>query len=97
MVQVMKAFGFGGLGYTIADFLEPDNVIQLGVSHIRIDILHSIEGVEFEACYAARETPELDGVTVSMISLYDLRKNKASTGRPKADLDLRQLGGITQE
>lgn len=82
LAGVMRAFGFGNL-YQPADFLQPDTVIQLGVAPVRIDILSEIEGVQFADCFAHREVAEWDGVKVSFISLADLRRNKASTGRPK--------------
>jgi hypothetical protein len=34
----------------------------------------------------------LDGVPLSVISIHDLRRNKASTGRAKDQEDLRLLG-----
>lgn len=91
LLLVLADFGLGSLGYSPSDLLEPDTVIQLGVSPIRIDLLTSIEGVEFNDCYSARHTSVLDGITLSIISLPDLRKNKASTGRAKDAEDLRLL------
>ena len=48
-----------------------------------------IDGVDFADCYPRRVTAELDGVPVVFISLQDLKKNKAASGRNKdlADLD----------
>ncbi len=91
MVQVVRDFGFGSLDYQEADFMEPDTVIQFGVSPIRIDVLHQIDGVHFDAAFAGRQVGVFDGVAVNMISLHDLRTNKAATGRLKDQLDLQQL------
>lgn len=93
LVQVMQAFGFSSM-YQEDDFLQPQTVIQLGVAPVRIDILSEIEGVGFAECFAHHETSVWDGVEVNFISLADLRRNKASTGRPKDLEDLRLLGGI---
>jgi hypothetical protein len=46
-------------------------------------------GVDFAECYLRRELTNLDGVTVQVISLEDLKANKRASGRNKdlADLD----------
>ena len=42
-------------------FLSKDNVVRMGVPPMRIEILTSISGVEFEACYAEREMLQIEG------------------------------------
>ncbi|WP_310393274.1 nucleotidyltransferase [Hymenobacter sp.] len=96
LVQVMRDFGFGSM-YREADFLLPGGIIQLGVAPVRIDILNEIDGVTFADCYAAREPSTWDGVSVNFISLADLRKNKASTGRRKDATDLRNLNKVKRK
>ena len=96
ILLAMNDFGVGGLGYSVPDLLEPDTVIQLGVSPIRIDLLTSVDGVEFNECYPARQISVLDDVPVAVISLADLRKNKSSTGRAKDIEDVRLLDSKKQ-
>ncbi|MCC3152610.1 nucleotidyltransferase [Hymenobacter sp. BT770] len=91
LVGVLAAFGVAGLGHTVADFMEPGTIVQIGVSPIRIDLLTTIDGVGFLECYPNRETSVLDGVPIAVISIQDLRRNKASTGRAKDQEDLRLL------
>lgn len=91
LVQVLAAFGVASLGHTVADFLEPDVIVQIGVSPFRIDVLTVIDGVSFEECYSNRQTSTLDGIPLAVISIHDLRRNKASTGRAKDQEDLRLL------
>ena len=43
-------FGFGAVGLVEADFLEPEQVIQLGYPPLRIDLLTSLVGVAFAPC-----------------------------------------------
>jgi len=93
MVRVMHEFGFGMM-YQEADFLHPGTVVQLGVSPVRIGILTEVDGVQFAECFAVCESTTWDGVAINFISLADLRKNKASTGRPKDAADLRQLDKV---
>ena len=96
LVKVMRDFGFGSM-YREADFLAPGGIIQLGVAPVRIDILNEIDGVTFADCYAACEPSTWDEVVVNFISLADLRKNKASTGRRKDAADLRNLNKVKRK
>jgi hypothetical protein len=45
---VISQFGFASTGLSAKDFLEPDQVIQLGRPPNRTDLLTSITGVAFE-------------------------------------------------
>jgi hypothetical protein len=92
LVRVLAAFGVAGLGYTVAHFPEVDIIVQIGVSPFRIDVLTAIDGVSFAECYPNRQTSVLDGVPLAVISIHDLLRNKASTGRAKDQEDLRLLG-----
>ena len=91
MVAAIEQFGFGSLGLTTEDFLLPDQVVQLGQAPNRIDLLVSISGVEFDACYSARITADLDGVLVNIINLEDLKRNKRATGRLQDLADVENL------
>ena len=51
----------------------------------------SISGVTFADCFARRVLANIDGIEVPIISLEDLRKNKAASGRPKDLIDLEHL------
>lgn len=86
VLRVMRAFGFASLGFTEKDFIKPDMVLQIGYPPLRIDILTSIDGVEFEECYAAKKLFAANGGTVDVIGLEHLKANKRKSGRHK-DLD----------
>ena len=96
LVRVMQAFGFGSM-YQEADFLRPSDSIQLGIAPVRIDILNEVDGITFADCFPACEPTVWDGVAINFISLADLRKNKASTGRRKDAADLRNLNKLKRE
>ena len=65
----------------------------MGVPPIRIEILTSISGVEFEPCYREKEMIQIEEATVPVISLARLRQNKAASGRLKDLADLESLPG----
>lgn len=89
----LEQFGFGSLGIGRDDLTIPNRVIQMGFPPGRIDLLTSIDGVEFAPCFARRMTVAVDGMTLHFISLEDFKINKRSTGRNKDLADLDALGG----
>lgn len=91
LLTALDDFGFGSVGLVASDFTEPDRVVQLGYPPIRIDLLTSIDGVEFEECFNRRVEVVVDGLPVHFIALDDLRRNKASSGRPQDIADLAAL------
>lgn len=91
IVKALDQFGFGSLGVDEADFVVPNQMLQLGYPPGRIDMLTTLPGVEFSECYSARITIEIDGVTVNFIDLENLRKNKKASGRHQDLADLENL------
>jgi hypothetical protein len=89
VVRALEEFGFGGLGLAIADFSVPDSVVQLGYPPHRIDILTSIDGVEFSEAWKRRLVLTADGLDLPFIGREDLLANKRAAGRPQdlADVD----------
>lgn len=86
LVRVLREFGFDVPELSEELFKQPRRVIRMGVPPVRIEILTNIDGVEFDDCYRRRQTCEIDGVTIDVISLDDLKRNKRATGRHQ-DLD----------
>ncbi|MEK7951111.1 nucleotidyl transferase AbiEii/AbiGii toxin family protein [Luteolibacter soli] len=93
MAGVIEEFGFGELGLSTADFLVPDQVIQLGRAPHRIDLLTGISGVTWEMACESRIEVELDDLKVFVIGKAALEANKAATGRPQDLADLARLRG----
>ena len=65
VVKALEQFGFGSLGLQAADFLVPDQIIQLGYPPARIDLITTPPGVDFENCYGSRVEVEIEGITVN--------------------------------
>ncbi|MBL8378946.1 MAG: hypothetical protein JNM79_13840 [Burkholderiales bacterium] len=91
VIAALDRFGFAGLGISLEDLTRPGSVIQLGYPPRRIDLLASIDGVEFDDCIARREVFVLDGVAVPFIGLADFKTNKRAAGRAKDLADLESL------
>jgi hypothetical protein len=91
VVKALEQFGFGSLGLQESDFLEPEQVIQLGYAPVRIGLMTSAPGVEFGGCYASRVEVEIEGVVVNFIDLENLKKNKRASGRLQDLADVENL------
>jgi predicted nucleotidyltransferase len=91
ILKALEQFGFGGLGLTKEDFLEPGQIIQLGYPPSRIDILSSVSGVNFAECYALRVKADVRGIPVNFIDLDSLKKNKQASGRHQDLADIENL------
>ena len=65
--------------------------MQLGYPPVRVDLLTSIDGVDFDECFDRRMELLLDGLPVPFIALDDLRRNKRASGRPQDLADLAAL------
>jgi predicted nucleotidyltransferase len=91
IVQALQQFGFDSLGLKEQDFLDADTIIQLGNPPRRIDLLTTLPGVNFDACYSAMVVVDIDGVPVNFIDLENLKKNKRATGRAQDIADIENL------
>lgn len=88
---VLADFGFGGAGINRDDFLEADQVIQLGRAPNRIDILTGISGVTWQEAWASRIQVNFDGLEIQVIGKPELIRNKQAAGRPQDLADLVRL------
>ncbi|HVB19305.1 MAG TPA: DUF6036 family nucleotidyltransferase [Acidimicrobiales bacterium] len=93
VLRSIEAFGFSGLGLTTDDFTKQDSVVQLGYPPYRIDILTSIEGVEFDNAWSRRVIVSIDDLAVPFIGREDLLANKRAAGRPQDIADVARLSG----
>jgi hypothetical protein len=91
MVSALRAFGFDLLDLSPDLFLREDRIIRMGVEPNRIEIQTGISGVEFGQVYPRRVVALLDGVSVNIIPLEDLKRNKKASGRYKDLADLENL------
>lgn len=91
VVKALNQFGFDSVGFRAEDFINPDELTQLGYPPNRIDIITSCEGVDFSVCYANKMQIEIDGLKVDFIDYENLLKNKQAVGRPQDLADVSNL------
>lgn len=80
--------------------LKKDSIIQFGFPPNRLDLINSIDGIEFEECWENRHSIEYNInnklVLINYISINDLIKNKKASGRNKDLADVEYLEKILE-
>jgi hypothetical protein len=73
------------------DLARPGVVFQIGVPPNRIDVVTSIDGVEFAEAWPARAETAYGDQPVPVIGRAELIRNKRAAGRPQDLLDVEIL------
>jgi predicted nucleotidyltransferase len=97
MLNVLKDFGFSSLALSQQDFLEQENIIQLGFPPNRIDILTSVDGIQFADSISESSIIEVDGVAIHLIGIHKLIENKTASGRLQDLADVEKLQALLNE
>ena len=76
-------------GVTEGLFAKKRYGYRFGIKPHLIEILTTIDGVDFDTASENQQSIEIEGRTIPVIALEPLRRNKTAAGRPKdlADLD----------
>ena len=91
VLDSLEKFGAPVTNLSVEDLQKKGLIFQIGVAPCRIDILTSIDGLEFEDVYARSNIIEIEGLSVHVLSIPDLIINKRSTGRIKDIADAEML------
>ena len=94
LMKALQTFGFTDTALSQKDFLEPGQVIQLGVAPVRIDILTSIKGIDFMKLWENRAAGRYGDIGVHFISKNDLIRIKRVSGRKQDIADIEKLEKI---
>ncbi|CAG0957834.1 nucleotidyltransferase [Geobacter sp.] len=97
LLKAVADFGLTVTNISLEELITPGKVFQLGRQPYRIDILNTIDGVEFAGCYERRAMFELEGVSIPFIGLDDLKQNKRASGRHRDLADLEVLESTIEE
>ena len=92
--RALSEFGAPLDGFTVGDFSTPDTIVQFGVVPNRIDILTSIEAVEFLDAWPERLQVTMDGIEMSVVGRNHLLRNKRAVGRPQDIADADRLARL---
>ena len=90
-VEALKEFGFNTPDLKENLFLEEGKNIRMGNEPLCIEILTSIDGVDFNDCYKNKNKINISNTAINFISLPDLKKNKKASGRLQDLADIENL------
>ena len=91
MVEALKEFGFDLPELQKELFLIEQKVIRMGIPPMRLEILTSIDGVNFKTCFNNRIIADFGDFKVNFISKDDLLINKRASGRSQDLVDFEKL------
>lgn len=89
--EALRAFGAPISDLSAADLARPEQVLQIGVPPNRVDVVTSIDGVEFGLAWPNRVETQYGDQPIWVIGRADLIANKRATGRPEDLLDVTLL------
>ena len=89
--RALQTFGAPLENLSVVDLHTHDVMFQIGIAPNRIDLLTSIDGVEFDESWAHRIEHRYGDQPVWIIGKADLIQNKVATGRPQDLVDVTSL------
>lgn len=91
VLKALAEFGFGSLQLREKDFSQQGQIVQLGYEPVRIDLLTSMQGLDFALIWKRKKQGVYGKQKVYFIGLADLKKNKKISNRTQDRLDLEIL------
>jgi hypothetical protein len=90
IIDALSEFGFSSLGLTEDDFIQPEQVVQLGRPPVRVDFITSISGVTWDEAWDGRIEGSYGDIPVNYLGRGQFIANKLATGRTRdlADVEL---------
>jgi hypothetical protein len=91
IIAALIKFGFPESELPFSLFSDTGNIIQFGVSPLRVDIINEIDGVSFDEAFNNSVRGKYGAVEVNFIGKIQLIKNKKESGRPQDIVDAEKL------
>lgn len=96
--KVLRALDefIGPLGIVPEKLVNPRALVMLGVPPTRVDVLTSVDGVDFAQAWERRAKGSYGETPVCFLGLDDLMASKRAAGRPQDVIDLERLERLKQ-
>jgi len=91
MLAALAAFGAPTGGVTPDEFTEADVFFQIGVDPVRVDIMTSVTGLDFEPAWERRLEVDFGGATAPVLCRQDVMAAKIAAGRLRDRRDVQKL------
>jgi len=73
--------------------MGPDEIVYFGKPPLRVDLIASLAGLDFNKAFEQRVEATWEGVRVNIVGKSELIASKRAAGRPQDRLDLKGLEG----
>jgi hypothetical protein len=77
MIEALSEFGVPTANIQPCECTEPEMFFQIGAEPVRIDILSSVTGLDFESAWERRITADFGGESAPVLSRADILAAKA--------------------
>ena len=91
VLRALARFGAPVTDVGAADLTRAGTVVQIGVAPRRIDLLTTLDALQFDEAWARRTHVDVEGMRIPVIGLADLIRNKKAVGRPQDLADVARL------
>jgi hypothetical protein len=91
IIKSLTEFGFKNLTLEEKDLIQKEKIIQLGYEPVRIDLITSIKGCDFEEVWRNKAIGAYGKQKTIFIGLNELIKNKKKSGRKQDSVDVSKL------
>jgi len=88
IIKSLAEFGFKSLGLKENDFIQKGKTVQLGYEPVRIDLITSIDGCNFQEVWENRTTGIYGKQKAFFIGFDELIKNKKKSARKQDNVDI---------
>lgn len=89
--EALVRFGAPLQHFTVEDLQQPGMVVQIGIPPSRVDLLTSIDGVDFDEAWNGRAEFTYGENAIQVIGVAQLIQNKRASGRAQDLADVEQL------
>jgi len=89
--RALDAFGAAQTTIEAVRHAASDEVVWFGVPPIRVDLLKSAPGIDFDTAFARRVLMDQGGLTLPVVALDDLISMKKAADREQDRADVRRL------
>jgi hypothetical protein len=93
MIAALGDFGAPTADVQPGDFAEPDTFFQIGVEPVRVDIMTSVPGLDFQTAWTRKLMVDFGGEPAPVLCREDALNSKIAAGRPGDLRDAKKLSG----
>jgi hypothetical protein len=87
----LTEFGAPLKGVSWETFTDKNVFYQVGIAPVRIDVMMSLSGIDFDIAWKKRKKSNYGGVSINILGKTELIKSKKAAGRKQDKLDVEIL------